>query len=326
MILCVSLNPAVDKMVKIHNISIGKVNRATVESVHAGGKAINVAFDLQVQGEKAMVTGFVGGRTGSMITEELKRREMGYEFIALSTETRTNMNYIDDKGNITEILEAGHLVDAESERDFITLYRRLLKKSDMVVLSGSLPIGLNDDIYKVLIEMANKANVPVALDTSGEALSKGIQSIPFIIKPNLSELENLTNHKYDLSALDRGIEAFFASSAFEKVLLSDLLELQNKGIVVICITFGEKGLLLMVKNKVVFCMPPEVSVINTVGSGDCVLASLIHSLQKKADIVDTARYATAVSAAHVTTMNVADIDPASVSKIMQGIQYGVYQI
>ena len=92
MILCVSLNPAVDKMLKINSINIGKVNRASLESVHAGGKAVNVAFDLRLQGEDAFVTGFAGGKCGRIIIEELNQRKMPNRFIMLSSETRTNMN------------------------------------------------------------------------------------------------------------------------------------------------------------------------------------------------------------------------------------------
>ena len=101
MILCVSLNPALDKMLRINKINTGEVNRARLESVHAGGKAINVAFDLKIQGDDALVTGFIGGKTGKVIVEELKQRNMPYEFVRLVTETRTNMNYIDDEGKVT---------------------------------------------------------------------------------------------------------------------------------------------------------------------------------------------------------------------------------
>ena len=219
MILCVSLNPAVDKMLKLNSINIGKVNRASLESVHAGGKAVNVAFDLRLQGEDAFVTGFVGGKCGRIIIEELNQRKMPNRFIMLASETRTNMNYIDSYGNVTEILEGGHLVDARSEEEFLHLYMNLVKKADMVVLSGSLPIGLGEGFYATLTDIANREGVPACLDTSGPALINAISHAPFLIKPNLSEFENLTNHKYDVSALDEGFNAFFESTSFKKVML-----------------------------------------------------------------------------------------------------------
>lgn len=326
MILCVSMNPAVDKMLKIKSINVGKVNRAMLESVHAGGKAINVAFDLLVQGEEPYVTGFVGGKTGTMITEELKQRQMPYEFVKLASETRTNMNYIDEHGRVTEILETGHLVDAESERNFISVYQKLLKKADMVVLSGSIPVGLPDEMYGILIDMANKERIPVCLDASNEALSIAVEHAPFMIKPNLSELENLTSHKYDLSKLDESIEAFFKDKSFRNVLLPDLTDLLNKGILIVCVTLGEKGLILYARDRLILCKAPKVDVINTVGSGDCTLAALIHSLKKNAPLLDSAVYATAVSSAHVTTMNVADVDPRLVISLTEQVKYGVYKV
>ena len=325
MILCVSLNPAVDKMLKINSINIGKVNRASVESVHAGGKAVNVAFDLSLQGEEVLLTGFVGGRCGRMILDELKQREMPNKFVMLSTETRTNMNYIDSLGNVTEILEGGHLVDAKSEEEFLHLYMNLVKKAEMVVLSGSLPIGLDDGFYGTLIDRANRVGVPVCLDTSGAPLANAVTHSPFLIKPNINELESLTNHKYDLSPLDIGFEEFFDSASFKNVMLEDLKDLQDLGIAIICVTLGKKGMLLFAKDQIIICDAPEVEVVNTVGSGDCTLAALIHSLIKKVSLRECSIYASAVSSAHVNTMNVGDIDPDLVSELTGKVKYGIFK-
>lgn len=325
MILCVSLNPAVDKMLKINSINIGRVNRASVESVHAGGKAVNVAFDLSLQGEEVLLTGFVGGRCGRMILDELKQREMPNKFVMLSTETRTNMNYIDSMGNVTEILEGGHLVDAKSEEEFLHLYMNLVKKAEMVVLSGSLPIGLDEGFYSTLIDRANRVGVPVCLDTSGAPLANAVGHSPFLIKPNINELESLTNHKYDLSPLDIGFQEFFDSASFKNVMLEDLMDLQDLGIAVICVTLGKRGLLLYAKDQIIICDAPKVEVVNTVGSGDCALASLIHSLIKKVSLLECAIYASAVSSAHVNTMNVGDIDPDLVSELTGKVKYGIFK-
>lgn len=325
MILCVSLNPAVDKMLKLNSINIGKVNRASLESVHAGGKAVNVAFDLRLQGEDAFVTGFAGGKCGRIIIEELNQRKMPNRFIMLASETRTNMNYIDSYGNVTEILEGGHLVDARSEEEFLHLYMNLVKKADMVVLSGSLPIGLGEGFYATLTDIANREGVPACLDTSGPALINAISHAPFLIKPNLSEFENLTNHKYDVTALDEGFNAFFESTSFKKVMLPDLIDLHKTGIAIICVTLGKRGLLLFAKNEIIVCDAPDVEVVNTVGSGDCVMAALIHSLMKNCPLLECAIYASAVSSAHVNTLNVGDVDPELVAKLTKKVRFASYK-
>lgn len=325
MILCVSLNPAVDKMLKLNSINIGKVNRASLESVHAGGKAVNVAFDLLLQGEDAFVTGFAGGKCGRIIIEELNQRKMPNRFIMLASETRTNMNYIDSYGNVTEILEGGHLVDARSEEEFLHLYMNLVKKADMVVLSGSLPIGLGEGFYATLTDIANREGVPACLDTSGPALINAISHAPFLIKPNLSEFENLTNHKYDVTALDEGFNAFFESTSFKKVMLPDLIDLHKTGIAIICVTLGKRGLLLFAKNEIIVCDAPDVEVVNTVGSGDCVMAALIHSLMKNCPLLECAIYASAVSSAHVNTLNVGDVDPELVAKLTKKVKFASYK-
>jgi len=326
MILCVSLNPALDKMIKLNSIKIGKVNRASLESVHAGGKAVNVAFDLILQGESTFVTGFCGGRCGRIIEEELTQRNLPHKFVHLSSETRTNMNYIDKAGNITEILEGGHLVDAQSEEEFLHLYRKMIPKSEMVVLSGSLPIGLNNDFYAILTDMSNREGVPVCLDTSNDALAEAISRSPFLIKPNLEELQNLTKHMYDISALDKGLDEFVESSSFKNVMLEDLKDIQDAGVRIICVSFGKRGALLYAKDELILADAPSVNVVNTVGSGDCLLAALIHSFKKKATLKEALRYASAVSAAHVNTMNVADVDPKLVGELMKKVNCRTYMI
>lgn len=326
MILCISLNPAVDKMVKLNTINIGKVNRGSLESVHAGGKAINVAYDLKIQGEDVLINGFVGGQTGNFIIEELKKRGLNFEFVRLATETRTSMNYIDANGNVTEILEGGHLVDALSEEKFLQHFTKRVEKADMVVLSGSLPIGLSDDMYGVLTDIANKAGVPVCLDTSKGALEKGIEKAPFLIKPNIAEMENLTNHKYDISSLDEGFEEFFKSSSFKNVLLEDLKEIRKKGVMIICLSMGEKGALFYVKDEIIVCKAPSVKVVNTVGSGDSLLAAFIHSLMKEASVLEACIYATAVASAHVTTMNVGDLDPVLVAELTKEVKFSTFKV
>ena len=326
MILCISLNPAVDKMVKLDSIQIGSVNRGSLESVHAGGKAVNVAYDLVLQGDDVILSGFVGGKAGSVITEELKKRRIPFDFIKAVGETRTNMNYIDSAGNITEILEGGHMVDARGEEEFLHLFRKLLDKADMVVLSGSLPAGLNDDFYASLIDLANRREVPVALDASGESLVKAASHHPFLIKPNIREFEYLTGHSYDLSTLDENFDAFIGSGEVKDKMLPDLKLLRSLGIMVICVTFGKQGMLLYVKDEIVFCNAPKVDVVNTVGSGDCILASLIHSFLKNASVHEAAVYASAVASAHVTTLNVGDVDPKLVSELTKKVKRKIINV
>ena len=128
-----------------------------------------------------------------------------------------------------------------------------------------------------------------------------------------------------MSALDESFNAFFESPSFKNVMLSDLKDLQNMGIAIICVTFGKRGLLLFAKNEIIVCDAPDVEVVNTVGSGDCVLAALIHSLMKNCPLLECAIYASAVSSAHVNTLNVGDIDPELVAKLTKKVKFASYK-
>ena len=95
---------------------------------------------------------------------------------------------------------------------------------------------------------------------------------------------------------------------------------------IICLTLGKKGAIFYVKDEIIYVSAPEVDVINTVGSGDCMLASLIHSLVKNADIKEACRYASAVASAHVTTMNVAEVDPNLVNDLIKQVRMHVVKL
>ena len=95
---------------------------------------------------------------------------------------------------------------------------------------------------------------------------------------------------------------------------------------IVCLTLGKRGALIYVKDEIIYVSAPEVDVINTVGSGDCMLASLIHSLVKNADIKEACRYAIAVSSAHVTTMNVAEVDPKVVNDLIKKVKMHVVKV
>ena len=108
-------------------------------------------------------------------------------------------------------------------------------------------------------------------------------------------------------------------------MLPDLTDLHKAGIAIICVTLGKRGLLLFAKNEIIICDAPDVKVVNTVGSGDCVMAALIHSLMKNCPLLECAIYASAVSSAHVNTLNVGDVDPELVAELTRKVKYASYK-
>ena len=303
MILTVTLNPAVDKTYTTGALIMGNVNRMRTAMSIAGGKGINVTKVLRQYGYPVCATGFLGGYAGNFIEDYLKKEEVDCRFIRVEGETRSNMNILADNGYVTEILEPGPEVDEERQQRFLTQYDALLGECELVVLSGSVATGLPDDIYAVLIEKARNKGIRTILDTSGDALRKGIAAKPYMIKPNQKELEYIIGHKLvkrdDVKAAALAIHA--------------------EGIAHVVVSMGKKGLLAVSGGKVFFASAGKVKALNTVGCGDSVVASYAMSILNSERNEQAIRRAAAISAANATTLVSADIPKETAEELLENI-------
>lgn len=291
MILTVTLNPAVDKTYTAGELITGHVNRVRTVMSFAGGKGINVTRVLRQYDVLVCATGFLGGYAGSFIEDDLKGRDVSCRFIRADGETRSNMNILADNGYVTEILEPGPEIKKEQLEEFLTQYDNLLSGCELVVLSGSVARGVPEDIYTLLIEKARERGIKALLDTSGESLRSAASAKPYLIKPNLKELEYLMGHR--LVNREAAIEAALA--------------IHEEGIAHVIVSMGKKGLLSVSGDGVYFAKAGKVTVLNTVGCGDCVVASYAMSILKQESIEESLRKAAAISASNATTLKSADI-------------------
>lgn len=303
MILTVTLNPAVDKTYTTEALIMGNVNRMRTAMSIAGGKGINVTKVLRQYGYPVCATGFLGGYAGNFIEDYLKKEEVDCRFIRVDGETRSNMNILADNGYVTEILEPGPEVDEERRQRFLVLYDALLDECELVVLSGSVASGLSDDIYAVLIEKARSKGIRTILDTSGDALRKGIAAKPYMIKPNQKELEYIIGHRLvkreDVKAAALAIHA--------------------QGVAHVVVSMGKKGLLAVSGGKVFFAAAGKVKTLNTVGCGDSVVASYAMSILNNERNEQAIRRAAAISAANATTLVSADIPKETAENLLENI-------
>ncbi|MCL2254602.1 MAG: hexose kinase, partial [Lachnospiraceae bacterium] len=197
MIMTVTLNPAIDKICTVNRLNLGQVNRMCSVKNIGGGKGINVAKILHSYGIPVTTLGFIGGSSGAFIEKSLAQRKIETAFTNINEETRVSTNIIADDGSITEILEPGPLVSLTEKENFLNEYQGHLGKSDFIILSGSAPRGIASNIYTELIGLAKKQNRKVLLDTSGDLLTNAVNATeakPYMIKPNLIELEHLVKH------------------------------------------------------------------------------------------------------------------------------------
>lgn len=304
MILTVTLNPAVDKTYTAGELIMGHVNRMRTSMSFAGGKGINVARVLRQYGQLVCATGFLGGYAGDFIEDTLLDKRVECQFIRVEGETRTNINILADNGYATEIIEPGPLIEEGPLEEFLSLYEELAAQCEIVVLSGSTGRGIPEDIYKTLIEKARLKGVKTMLDTSGESLRKGIEAKPYFIKPNQKELEYIVGHK--LVNREAVIEA--------------AIQVHREGIGHVVVSMGKNGLLYVCSGGVAYYARPEnIQALNTVGCGDCVVASYAMSFLKKDSKEEALRRATAISAANATTLKCVDVPFGTAEELYENI-------
>lgn len=289
MILTVTLNPTVDKSYYIDKLIPGEVIRVNEKIQTAGGKGINVAKIAKLLDNAVIATGFLGGRSGGYIESFLKQASILTSFIYIDDETRTCVNINDNEfNNQTVLLEPGTFVNPVKQEEFIVHYADLLKGCKIVVLGGSIPLGIGYDFYPKLIKLAKDEGKPVVLDSSGETLRAGIRACPTIIKPNREELS---------AYLDRDINSIEEIVAAAK-------DIQNTGIDTVIVSLGKDGAVFVTKDGIYRGITPNVKIVNTVGCGDSLVAGFVTGLIKKEPIEETIKLAMAVSTANALSREI----------------------
>ncbi len=198
MILTVTLNAAMDRTVAVPNFRLGRRHRSVEQRSVAGGKGLNVARALRLLGEPVIATGFAGGPTGERITQELTGEGVLNDFTRIGDESRTNLAVIDPtSGEQTEINERGPTVSAEEVEQFAEKLLYLAQGADFCVIAGSVPPGVDLEIYGWLITELRRLDLPVLLDSDGEPMRAGLRAGPAVVAPNVAEAEEAVGHEFN---------------------------------------------------------------------------------------------------------------------------------
>lgn len=258
MIYTVTLNPSIDYVINLENLKTGQVNRVKDEKVYPGGKGINVSRVLKTLGHDNVATGFVSNFTGDFIINSLADLNVKSDFIKLDNGfTRINVKIKSDEE--TEINGGGpHISDEKLKELFNKLNK--LNENDILVLAGSIPSTLSEDLYERIMEKVKESNVKVVVDATKNLLLNVLKYNPFLIKPNNHELEEMFNVK--LKSIDD--------------IVTYGRKLQDMGARNVLISMGKDGALLITEDKEIFISNvPKGRVINSVGAGDSMVAGFI---------------------------------------------------
>ena len=310
MILCVTLNPCLDKTLTVADWKSGDNVRATAAREVVGGKGNNVARALGRLGRSARPVTFLGGSVGRRC-EDLLRDEGLPDPVIVPTIAPTReiltvrapnvaaTAFFDPDPPITED-EAGQLLDrvrAELER------REILA----LTLSGSSPSPATHGVFGDLIALASVSGVPTFLDTYGPALDAIGASWPATISINRREAGLLLRDEEPTDAA-----------------VVDLLDRwSGRGVRVAVVTDGPGDVLARIEGRTYRATPPRIDPVNPIGSGDCLLAGLVHAQIQGLDPATTLRRAVATAAANALVWDAGAIDPATVARLEDQVEVEV---
>ena len=258
MIYTVTFNPSIDYIMKVPQFISGNINRSQSETVYPGGKGINVSIMLSNLGIKSRALGFTAGFTGSEIERMLQLQGCDTDFIRISHGmSRINVKIKTDTES--DINGQGPSID-QTSADMLFSKLDSINDGDIIVLAGSIPKDLPNDIYEKILEKMSGRNITAIVDATGELLLNVLKYRPFLIKPNNFELAELFG-KTDLSKPD---------------IILYAKELQNMGARNILVSMGGDGAILVTEaGAVLEKSAPEGQAVNTVGAGDSMVAGFI---------------------------------------------------
>ena len=299
-VVTVTLNPAIDQTLHIPGFHLGQVNRVESSRVDAGGKGINVASVLADLGVPVTATGFLGEENPALFESHFRQKKISDRLVRIAGATRTGIKIVDaEAGETTDINFPGLTPSADDVERLMGALRLCAAPGRWFVLSGSLPPGLSPDLYSRLMAEIRSQGGRIVLDTSGEPLRQAIPHSPEIVKPNLSELEELAGHALQTP------QAVVAAAA----------SLVRNGVV----SMGAQGAIFASREAAVLARPPKVEVKSTVGAGDAMVAGLVYAQLKGLGLEATARLATAMGAASVTRFG-AGVDLEQLHGLEQQVQ------
>ena len=304
-IYTVTLNPALDKTVRVPNFAVDQVNRITWIRQDAGGKGINVSKVIAKLGGESTAIAVLAGQTGQWIANALVENNIKVQAIAVPGETRTNLKVVDtESGTNTDINKPGpEVTDSVLEQALVDVVSRT-SAGDIVVLSGSLPRGASTDTYARWTHAMRSAGLKVYLDADGAALSAGLEQKPYFTKPNDHELSAMLNR--ELTNVDE-----IAAAASEIVA---------GGIDTVCVSMGGNGAVYATADEVWYASPVKVKVGSTVGAGDSVVAAFAFADARDLSTEDALRLAMATGAANVMESGTQAAERSVVDSLIKKVQ------
>jgi 1-phosphofructokinase len=304
-VLTVTANTALDRVILVPDFAFGRTVVATGCTLAMAGKPADVSLVLAELGVASHATGLAGGRTGRFMSRMLRRAGVRTSFLRVPGHTRVNLVVVKagtgQQGTITVPSLRPRREDGERLYAHVL---ELLPGRKWLVLGGSLPTGVEPDLYSRLIEAAHASAVRTLLDASGRTLAEALPARPAIVKPNEIELG---------AAIGRELHG-------PADVLTAARELCARGVETVIVTMGAQGSICVSGEQAWHIAPLPVAALNTAGAGDAFGAGLLKGLLDGLPLPEALRWATATATATVLTLGTAECHREDVERLLPLVQ------
>lgn len=284
-IVTLTASPAIDKSTKFAGLIAEQKIRCEMPHYDAGGGGINVSKAINRLGGASMAVFTVGGASGELLQQLVKKEGIDYSVVTTESWTRENFIAVDTNTNAQyRFGMPGPPITAKESLELLRTVENL--KPDFLVASGSLAPGLGDDFYEKVAGIANKTGAKLIVDTSGVPLERAVDEGVFLLKPNLGELAKLVKtEKLEVNEVDEAAGEIIAKGKCEIVVVS----------------LGPQGAVLVTKDQCEHIPAPPVQKRSTVGAGDSMVGGMVWALSEGKDLSEMLRWGVACGSA--ATMN-----------------------
>jgi 1-phosphofructokinase family hexose kinase len=312
MILSVTPNIALDRLVVVPGFQLKQQSRARSGFTQAGGSGVHAAIIIQGLGGDSKAIGFLGGHTGGLWRAAASKAGLNYQVVPIGGETRESYCMIDpEQGSLVESVESGPLCSPADLARLIACLEANLAGCEMLIVSGSLPPGIPLGAYAGMIELAARSGVKTLADIHTESLKLGMQARPWLIKPNLREFHQLLGRLTgDLQDLAAACRTLFTETG-----------------TCIALSMEQQGLLLTTAEDQWWMKPPAVEMhlpdgrgVNVIGCGDALVGALAYEYVRTGDLLAAARLGLAAAHVNLGTYGSPEIDPARARELAQHVQ------
>jgi 1-phosphofructokinase family hexose kinase len=314
MIITVTLNAAIDKSLAVPNFRMGRRHRTVEQRTMAGGKGVNIARTLKSLGQPVIATGFAGGATGTRIVEQLTEESILNDFVRIREESRTNTSVLDPTtGEQTEINERGPSVTEHELELFRDKLLYLARGAAIVVFAGSLPRGVEPDVYASLIRDLERSDVTTVVDTDGEPLRHAVRAEPDLVSPNVLEAEELVGHE-------------FAGEDERALAMGEITELGPREVIMTLPDGCLAQVLLDSQPQLKRARIEPREPIAKRGSGDALLAGYLAARYEGRPQDQCVRFGVACGAESTGRFGAGSIDPREARRLMGGVELAVVEL